>query len=156
AARGFKTRRDAADHDLPANQPFRATDQVGKPPVLVAIEALGVVGLPDGTSRLSVSGWALAAAPIGEITISIDDEIAGTATYGLARPDVARLYPDRVEAARCGFILAFDLSSRTSGAIEPLLTVQTTDGEVGRNPLPVEIPPQAPGMAAAGKPPMQL
>ena len=38
AARGFKTRRDAADHDLPANQPFRATDQVGKPPVLVAID----------------------------------------------------------------------------------------------------------------------
>src|SRR5712692_9053151 len=90
AARGFKTRRDAADRDPPANQPLRATDPVGKPPVLVAIEALGVVGMPDGTSRLSVSGWALAATPIGEITVSIDDEIIGTATYGLARPDVAR------------------------------------------------------------------
>src|SRR5207302_1606752 len=127
AARGFKARRDAADRDPPG--PLRATEQVGKPPILVAIEALGVVGMPDATSRLSVSGWALAATQIDEITVSIDGEIAGTATYGLARPDVARLYPDRAEAARCGFILAFDLPSRTRGAIEPVLPLRTTDGE---------------------------
>ncbi len=159
AARGFKTRRDAADRETP--DPLRATDQLDRPPILVAIEALGVVGMPDGTSRLSVGGWALAAAPIDEITVSVDDEVVGTATYGLARPDVARLYPDRDAAARCGFILAVDLPSRTSGAIEPLLTVRTSDGEIGENPLPVEIPPQAMDgtlsrMAEAGKPPMQL
>src|SRR5712692_6169193 len=69
AARGFKTRRDAADRAPP--KPLRAAPQLGKPPILVAIEALGVVGLPDGTSRLSVSGWALAAAAIEEITVSV-------------------------------------------------------------------------------------
>ncbi len=151
AARGFGTRRDKGDRKVPANQRSRAMDQVGKPPILVAIESLGVVGLPDGTSRLSVSGWALAAAAIGEITISIDGEVAGSATYGLTRPDVARLYPDRAAAAHCGFILAFDLPSLMSGgAIEPLLTVRTEDGEIGHNPLRVEIPPQrlAAGMVA--------
>jgi ADP-heptose:LPS heptosyltransferase/GT2 family glycosyltransferase len=159
AARGFKTRRDAADRETP--DPLRATDRLDRPPILVAIEALGVVGMPDGTSRLSVGGWALAAAPIDEITVSVDDEVVGTATYGLARPDVARLYPDRDAAARCGFILAVDLPSRMNGAIEPLLTVRTADGEIGENPLPVEVPPQAMDgtlsrMAEAGKPPMQL
>src|SRR5204863_7069314 len=102
AARGFKTRRDAT------SEAPHAAEQLGKPPILVAIEALGVAGLPDGTSRVSVSGWALAAAPIGEIAVTVADEIAGIAAYGLARPDVARLYPDRAEAARCGFIHAFD------------------------------------------------
>src|SRR5579863_3469690 len=36
-ARGFKTRRDEADRERP-----KATDQIGKPPILVAIEMLGV------------------------------------------------------------------------------------------------------------------
>ncbi len=154
AARGFKTGRDKADREVPGNQRSGAADRMGKPPILVAIESLGVVGLPEGNSRLSVSGWALAAAPIGEITVSIDDEVAGSATYGLARPDIARLYPDRAAAAHCGFILAVDLPSLPSGTIEPLLTVRTADGEIGRNPLPIEIPPQqvaAGAVAPAGE-----
>src|SRR5436309_2415645 len=109
-ARGFKTRRDKPGRSAAANGRSRAAERVGKLPILVAIEALGVVGAPGGTSRLSVSGWALAAAPIVEITASIGGTLVGTATYGLPRPDVARLYPDRAAAAAaCGFILAFDL-----------------------------------------------
>ncbi len=169
AARGFTTRRNATGRRRPARKRSGATDQMGQLPILVAIEALGVVGTPDGNSRLSVSGWALAAAPIAEITVSIDGQVVGTATYGLARPDVARLYPDRAAAADCGFILAFDVAGLKSGAIEPLLTVRTADGEVGHRPLHVEIPPQevgvgivdaldgaSPDMPDAGKAPMQL
>jgi O-antigen biosynthesis protein len=135
AARGFKTGRGEADRE-----PLKATDRIGKPPILVAIEMLGVTDMPDGTSRVSISGWALAAAPIGEITVSVDDETVGTATYGLARADVARLYPERFAAARCGFILTFDLPSRTSGALWPLLTVRAADGEVGQHPLQLDLP----------------
>ncbi len=144
-ARGFKTRLEEPGRKGRVNKPPPATDQLVKPPILVAIEALGVVGLPDGTSRLSVGGWALAAGPIDEITVSLGDEIVGIATYGLPRPDVARLYPDRAAAAECGFILALGLPSRMSGAIEPLLTVRTADGEVGQQPLRVEIAPQEVG-----------
>src|SRR4029077_3387270 len=106
AARGFTPRRGDIDREPLASPPPGTRDRVGTPPILVAIEVLGIVGMPDGTSRLSVSGWALAAAPIDEITLSLDDEIVGIATYGLPRPDVARLYPDRAAAAGCGFILA--------------------------------------------------
>ena len=72
AARGFKTQRGKEAGGLPAKSRSGATDRVGKPPILVAIESLGVVGAAEGTSRLSVGGWALAAAPIAEITVSID------------------------------------------------------------------------------------
>jgi ADP-heptose:LPS heptosyltransferase/GT2 family glycosyltransferase len=142
AARGFRTRRDEAVREVAADDPTPTADTAGKPPILIAIEALGVVGLPEGKSRLSVAGWALAAAPIGEITVSLDGTLAGTATYGLPRPSVARLYPDRAAAAHCGFILAVDVPSSKRGAIAPLLTVRTQDGEIGHHPLRVEIPPQ--------------
>lgn len=168
AARGFATRRDRAAGTRRIRQHGTA-EEPAKPPILVAIEALGAVGTPGGNSRLSVSGWALAAAPIAEITVSMHGRIVGTATYGLPRPDIARLYPDRPGAADCGFILAFDLAGLSGSTVEPMLTVRTTDGEVGHRALSVEIPPQevevgvvdptAPARMAkpeAAKPPMQL
>ena len=60
AARGFGTRRNLGAR-LPTG------NAGGKPPILVAIESLGVVGGPDGTSRVSLSGWALAAASVVEV-----------------------------------------------------------------------------------------
>ncbi|MFI4947790.1 MAG: glycosyltransferase family 9 protein [Alphaproteobacteria bacterium] len=147
AARGFKTRREEAVREVAADEPAPAADRALKPPILIAIESLGVIGLPEGKSRLSVGGWALAAAPIGEITASLDGTLASTATYGLARPGVARLYPERAAAAHCGFILVLDLPSSQRGAITPILTVRTQDGEIGHHPLQVEIPPQ--GVSAA-------
>ena len=56
AARGFKTRRVEAD-----SKPRKPKGAVGKPPILVAVEMLGTTEMPGGTSRLSISGWALAA-----------------------------------------------------------------------------------------------
>ncbi|HEX3952881.1 MAG TPA: glycosyltransferase family 9 protein [Stellaceae bacterium] len=140
SARGFKTAADAsAIGQLPTTD---AKDSVKKAPVLVAIESLGLIGGTEGKSRLSVGGWALADSPIVEISASLDGEILGTATYGLARSDVARLYPERTDASKCGFILAFDLPGLASGAIEPLLTVRTANGEIGHRPLRVQVPPQ--------------
>jgi hypothetical protein len=158
AARGFKTRRDEADREVPAQRRSPARDRVAKLPILVAIETLGVVGASDGTSRLSISGWALATAPIVEITVSIDSDFGGTASYGWARADVARLYPDRAGAANCGFILGCGLPQLKSGAIEALLTVRTADGEIGENPLRIEVPPQqvALGLPDAGAGAMEL
>src|SRR5947207_5103269 len=53
-----------------------------------------------------------------------------------------RLYPGRDHAGHSGFMLSFDLPSTAGGTIEPLLTVSTEDGEIGRRPLRVDIPPQ--------------
>src|SRR5579862_754071 len=169
AARGFKPKPDKTGGKPPAITRRSPVKPAERQPILVAIEALGVIGAPDGSTRVSVGGWALATAPIGEIAVVLDGKVMGTATCGLPRPDVARLYPDRGAAADCGFVLAFDLPGRVSGVIEPMLTVRTADGEAGQRPLRVEIPPQhmttgildplddaATGAPAAGKPPMQL
>jgi ADP-heptose:LPS heptosyltransferase/GT2 family glycosyltransferase len=146
AARGFTPRRGAADRQARAGSRPRPAGPPRKPPrkqpILVAIESLGVVGMPDGTSRLSLSGWALAAAPIAEITASVNGQVIATATYGLARPDVASLYPDTPEAARSGLLLACDLPDPHGEAITPVLTVRTADGEIGHHPLRFEVPPQ--------------
>ncbi len=141
-ARGFLTRRDKAAGGRAVATPAAAPNSASRSPILVAIESLGAVGGPQGSSRISVSGWALAAASIDEITATLDGEIVAKAAYGLARPDVARLYPDRDGTGRCGFVLAFDLPRLDSGAIEPLLSVRTADGETGQHKLRVEIPPQ--------------
>ncbi|MBV9150576.1 MAG: glycosyltransferase, partial [Alphaproteobacteria bacterium] len=137
AARGFQTRRNGE-----ASPVVPRTGDAAKPGILVAVESLGVAGTPERGSRLSISGWALAGAPITEISAAIDGAVLGRATYGLPRADIARLYPGREHAASSGFILSFDLPGAAGGTIEPLLTVRTADGEVGRRPLRVDIPPQ--------------
>jgi len=137
AARGFQIKRDGKSPEV--------TDAPGiaaKPQILVAVESLGVAGTAEGRSRLSINGWALAAAPISEITAAIGGVVVGRATYGLPRPDIGRLYPGRDHAGHSGFMLSFDLPSTAGGTIEPLLTVSTEDGEIGRRPLRVDIPPQ--------------
>jgi hypothetical protein len=143
AARGFKIKRDG---DAPAAP--GAPESASKAPILVAVESLGVAGTADGGSRLSINGWALATAAITEISATIDGAVIGRATYGLARPDIGRLYPSRDHAENSGFILSFNLPRTAGGTIEPLLTVRTADGEIGRRPLRVDIPPQEVEVAA--------
>ena len=145
--------RDRGDRDLPQAPRPQAAGPAARAPVLVAIEALGVAGGPGGRSRLSVSGWALAAAPIVEITASLGAAVRASAAYGLARPDVAALYPDDAAAPRSGFILGCELPRGTGGTIEPVLSVRTADGEAGQRPLRVEIPPQQLAAPAAGERP---
>ena len=165
AARGFKTRRDVSELGPPA----ASNNAPGKMPILVAVEILAVSGVPHGGSRLSIGGWALAAAPIIEISAAIGGKTVGKASYGQHRPDVAELYPGREGADRSGFMLTVELPNLTGDVIEPILTVRTAEGEVGRRALRVEVPPQeieipvvdplasaAAEPASALKPPMQL
>src|SRR5262249_30706949 len=72
-----------------------AAKRAGKTSLLLTVESLGIAARPDGGLRLSINGWALAPAPIAEISAAIDGKTVGTAVHGLARPDVGRLHPDR-------------------------------------------------------------
>jgi ADP-heptose:LPS heptosyltransferase/GT2 family glycosyltransferase len=143
-ARGFKTRPErGGGAAAPAGNGGATTEDRAAPsPFLVALETVGIIGTSGGGSRISIGGWALAAGPIAGIGLTFDGKTIAMAHYGLERPDVARLYPDRAGAGQCGFILAFDLPRTIRGTIEPLLTVRTEAGETGRRPLRIEIPPQ--------------
>lgn len=168
AVRGFKTRPDDAAPAAAGASPA-GTTETGAGPILVAVESLGVAGAPDGGLRVSINGWALAASAIAEITASRGERVVGTAIYGMERPDIAALYPDRRNADRCGFILAFELPPQREPAIEVMLSVRTEDGEIGRRALRIDIPPQEvelgvidplsqarPEPAVATRAPMQL
>jgi hypothetical protein len=167
AARGFKTRRDGAEA-MPSARALAAPGTPAKAPILVAVETLGVSGAPGGGSRLSIGGWALASAPIVEISAALDGHQLGKANYGLPRADVAQLYPGREEASRSGFMLTVELPQLPGGTVEPVLSVRTADGEIGRRALRVDVPPQEVEVAAtdplapmtesgtSSKPPMQL
>jgi hypothetical protein len=156
AARGFKTRRDGAGVAAPGDNNRNRPDAAAKVPILLNVESLGVAGTAGGGSRLSVNGWALAAAPITEISATIDGTVVGKAVYGLARPGIGRLYPGRNQADHSGFILSFDLPATAGRVVEPLLTVRTADGEIGRRPLRVDIPPQQVEAPPIGTELMQL
>src|SRR5258705_6828856 len=88
AARGFKIKRDG---DAPAAP--GAPESASKAPILVPVESLGVAGTADGGSRLSINGWALAAAAITEISAAIDGAVIGRATSGPPRPRIGRTLP---------------------------------------------------------------
>ncbi|HEX5453906.1 MAG TPA: glycosyltransferase family 9 protein [Stellaceae bacterium] len=139
--RGFKTKPEAA----PGRQEAEPTQ---RPPILVAIEMIGVLGTQPGCSRVSIAGWALASSPISGIDLSLGGEFAAAAFYGLARPDIVRLHPERAGAGRCGFLLAVDIANRGRSTIEPVLAVRTADGAVARRPVRIEIPPQELEVAA--------
>ncbi|HLY45270.1 MAG TPA: glycosyltransferase family 9 protein [Stellaceae bacterium] len=149
AARGLQIARDAPDRAALA-MPDVA------PLIRVAIEALGILGGPAGASRLSISGWALAAAPIAEISVALEGVSGGSAAYGLPRPDIARLHPGNLAAGHSGFALACELPDAARGSLDGVLAVRTVDGATGQHPLHVEIPPQSPGPSAAERPPMRL
>ncbi|HKS90222.1 MAG TPA: hypothetical protein VJR70_12340, partial [Stellaceae bacterium] len=149
AARGFKTRRETGERGL-----LPAGDEPAWPATLVAIEALATVGNSDGSSRLTVAGWALAAEPIVEVALSFGELALASALYGLARPDIAELYPDRPDAGTSGFIIGCELPRLVSGTIEPLLIVRTQGGEIGRQALRVAIPPTATPPDGAGLAPL--
>src|SRR5438045_5995341 len=85
AARGFQIKRDGKTPKV-----TEAPGIAAKPQILVAVESLGVAGTAEGRSRLSINGWALAAAPISEITAAIGGVVVGRATYGLPRPALSR------------------------------------------------------------------
>src|SRR5204862_79221 len=130
AARGFQIKRDGKTPEV--------TDAPGiaaKPQILVAVESLGVAGTAEGPSRLSINGWALAAAPISEITAAIGGVVVGRATYGLPRPDIRRLYPGRDHAGHSGLLLSLALPSTARRPIAPLLPVSHVAREIGRRPV---------------------
>ncbi|MGE5271083.1 MAG: glycosyltransferase family 9 protein, partial [Thiohalocapsa sp.] len=121
--------------------PAAATQTAAKPPITLAIEQMGLLAGGAGM-RVSLSGWALANAAIAEIAAAVNGEVVANASYGLARPDIAILHPERADAAESGFVLVFDLPHSEHGAApQPVLTVRTADGDMGHHPLRFTVPP---------------
>ncbi|MBV8455240.1 MAG: hypothetical protein JO122_01330, partial [Acetobacteraceae bacterium] len=94
-------------------------------PVLVD----GVAAEPVG-SRLTIDGWVLCDAGVAGIDVLMDGTSAGEAHYGLVRQDVARAFPSREDAVRCGFAFHCPPRLLRPGRHMAELRVRTRDDEV--------------------------
>src|SRR5262249_29883205 len=69
----------------------------------------------ESTARVPVSGWACAEAGIAAIDIYLNNTFLKQITVGHARPDVAAVFPDLIDAGRSGFSEVFDLHGERRG-----------------------------------------
>ncbi|MED1642985.1 Ig-like domain-containing protein, partial [Brevibacillus agri] len=81
----------------------------------------------------TVAGWFLTSAPVTRYDVLLDGTVIGIATPGIARPDIALLYPD-YENSHAGFSYALDLSGLQAG--EHTVAVIAVDQEGKQHPLP--------------------
>lgn len=99
---------------------------VAAPTVTIESPATGA----SVSGRVVISGWALDSAASGgavitTVQISVDGNNVGTATYGLARPDVCNTYPGRPGCPNVGFTYTLDTTSLSAGS--HVITVSATD-----------------------------
>ena len=76
---------------------------------------------------VEIRGWALADSGIARVLIQINDDAPAAASFGIPRLDVARSYPERLNAGQSGYRFFWD----TAGLAEGLCTVRVT--AVARN-----------------------
>jgi GT2 family glycosyltransferase len=73
-------------------------------------------------------GWALAWSGIEQVTVQIGDMPPSIASFGLPRPDVARVHPDFSHAERCGWRFFWDTTAAPEGRYEVRITATALGG----------------------------
>ena len=87
----------------------------------------GYVDVPQPGAQISgaadIAGWAFDDAAVSEVDVFMDGAAAGTATYGLSRPDVATVFPHA--PVNLGFDFRLDTTRYPNGL--HVLTVKVLD-----------------------------
>jgi hypothetical protein len=95
-------------------------------PPLVYVDSVAPGAMVSGI--VTVSGWAIdSATAIGSVQVKVDAAVVGTATYGLARPDVCAAFPGRPGCPNVGFAYSLNTTSWSSG--NHTITVVATDSD---------------------------
>ena len=90
-------------------------------------------GITTNTSSIKVEGWTLCNSVIKEVKIYIDGKYVKSATLGISRPDVAKVYPAYINANKSGYSAILDSSEVSYG--KRTITVESIglNGETLRN-----------------------
>jgi hypothetical protein len=87
-------------------------------PAVDIFTPLGVVDAPPPNAQLAgavdVTGWAFDNVAVSKVDVYVDGGLAGTATYGGSRPDVANDFPNA--PAAIGYRFSLDTRQYTNGA----------------------------------------
>jgi len=73
------------------------------------------------SGTVTVAGWAIdntttVGTAIGSVQVLVDGAAAGTATYGVGRPDVCAAYPGRAGCPNVGFTYSLNTAALASGS----------------------------------------
>jgi beta-N-acetylglucosaminidase len=96
-------------------------------PSLVSIDT------PQGNSKISnntlyVAGWSLNSNGVKSVQVSIDGKNSENASIGVARPDVARVYPQYNGAQYSGYGVSLNISQLSNGTHTITVTSNGNDG----------------------------
>ncbi len=98
----------------------------------------------DRAGLLRIGGWVVAHSSVETVEIRVNEELIGTAQYGLEREDVARAWPSYGNAANSGFRLVTD-GSGFPDAIEVTVRARAFGGIFRETTIPVrrKVPAQS-------------
>jgi GT2 family glycosyltransferase len=131
----------AGANALPDTEAFAATgdgdpDTSEGPPLQPALHKItGRVESPGSTPDvitdgiLIVSGWATSQGQGVAVTASIDGQPRGDIAFGVARPDVASLYPELPEGENCGFMGEVPVADLCDGLHTLVIRFDAPDGD---------------------------
>jgi hypothetical protein len=87
----------------------------------------------------SLAGWAFGNLPLTAVTVYVDGSLKGSATLGMARPDVAAAYP-HLAPADSGWSYALDTTGLTNGPHSIVIhATDTSNSEAIGEPIPVSV-----------------
>lgn len=108
------------------------------------VAPIGTVDVPVanaalGGSGAQVAGWAFAATAVAAVNVYIDGTVKGTATLGVARPDVAAAYPN-LAPPNSGWTYALDTTALTNGShVLEIRVTDTSGNEATLLPIPITV-----------------
>jgi len=103
---------------------------------------------PNGLTyggTVSITGWALDFQGVSLVSVLIDGQFRGFATYGLPRPGISTLYPGYPDSFAPGWVLTLDTTKLSNGVhyIQAVATdVFGADTVLGERPFTVRNPHQ--------------
>ena len=99
------------------------------------------------SSVVTVSGWALDNATavgtaISSVKVKVDGTIAGTATYGISRPDVCSAFPGRPGCPNVGYSFSLNTAALTPGTHTLMVAATDSDGtpDTGSASISIVVP----------------
>ena len=122
----------ATDSDTaPDSGSASVTVTVQATPPTVWIDAPAAGSIVSGT--VTVVGWAIdntsaVGTAISSVQVKVDGTVAGTANYGLSRPDVCAVYPGRPGCPNVGYSFSLNTSSLSAGSHTITVTATDSDG----------------------------
>jgi hypothetical protein len=154
-----------ADTDAtPDTATASVTVAVSATPPSVQIDSPSAGSVLSG--RVVISGWALdntsvIGTAIGSVQVKVDGVAAGTATYGISRPDVCTVYPGRAGCPNVGFSYLLNLAPLSGGRHTIAVSATDSDGipDMGSSEVTIavaDIPPSvyiespSPGSVVSG------